>query len=252
MTKILFSNVGYAKGIDGSLWQHLCYAGRHLYCRPNIQQKVLGQLSDIIATEDPDICCFVELDSGSFHSAYLNQLQPLLDTRYGLHDLADKYGENSWLGRMPLHRGKSNGFVAKSVEKFDKLYFTHGSKRLLYRILLADDVSLFFAHFSLQRKTRALQFAELKIWLEETNGPVIVMADFNILKGLAELDEFLQETGLVLLNSPDQPTFTFHTRKHVLDLCLCSPELAGGAKLRVIDQSFSDHDALLLEFGKVT
>ena len=81
--KILFSNIGYAKGIDGTLWQHLSRAGRYLYCRVPTQTLVLGQLKAIIDLEQPDLCCFVEIDSGSLHSAYVNQLKLL--NRIGCH-----------------------------------------------------------------------------------------------------------------------------------------------------------------------
>lgn len=78
-------------------------------------------------------------------------------------------------------------------------------------------------------------------------GPVIIMADFNIIHGFSELRPFLDGTDLVILSDPDIPTFTFHRSVRTLDICLCSSVLVERIKLQIIPQPFSDHAALLLE-----
>ena len=55
--KIFFSNIGYAKGIDGSLRQHISMAGRHFYCSLPVQEQVLAQVKALIDAEQPDLCC---------------------------------------------------------------------------------------------------------------------------------------------------------------------------------------------------
>lgn len=244
--KILFSNIGYAKGIDGSLWQHISRFGRHFYCELPVQEQVIGQIKNIIRAESPDLCCFVEIDQGSFHSGGYNQMKALVDEEYHFYDAADKYGENSTLGKMPVFSGKSNGFLSKEKVAFERLYFSRGAKRLIYRINLNTGVVLLFAHFSLQYKVRMLQFEEIKALVKSIDGEVIILADFNIMQGFSEVQSLLQETGLVLLNREDEHTFTFHTRRLTLDLCLCSPGLAARTNLRIIPQPYSDHAALLL------
>ncbi|MEJ0062257.1 MAG: endonuclease/exonuclease/phosphatase family protein [Alphaproteobacteria bacterium] len=246
--KILFSNIGYAKGIGGTLLEHLTRLDRHIYTAPIVQKHALAQLKTIIDGENPDLCCFVEIDKGSFHSGYFNQIAPLMDEDYRFHDIADKYGASSLLGRMPLHAGKCNAFLAKTSFPYERLYFTHGNKRLIYRIALPGDITLFFAHFSLQRKVREKQFREINRLLKETAGEIIIMADFNILNGFSELSPLLGGTDLHVLNLETEHTFTFHRSKLVLDLCLCSASLARRATLKVIQQPFSDHAALLLDY----
>jgi endonuclease/exonuclease/phosphatase family metal-dependent hydrolase len=244
--KILFSNIGYAKGIDGSLWQHVAMSGRHLYCPVPVQQQVLNQLRAIIQDTQPDLCCFVEVDSGSFHSAGLNHIEALMDETYHFHDIAAKYGEENGLHNMWFHRGKSNGFIARDRFPFERLYFKNGTKRLIYKIGMAEDVMLYFAHFSLNRQTRIRQFEEIKA-LVGASGDVIILADFNIMAGFGELKPLIESGHLRLMNNETEHTFTFHKRKRVLDLCLCSASLAGRVSLRVIPQPFSDHAALLVE-----
>jgi len=147
MTRILFSNLGYAKGIDGSLQQHIKGFGRHFYCALPSQSQVLAQFKDLLNNEAPDICCLVEVDQGSFQSGYINQMATLMDEKYQFHDIAGKYGEHSRIGRMPLHKGNSNGFLSVSALEFKRLYFKYGTKRLVYRLSLPGDVSIFLPIF---------------------------------------------------------------------------------------------------------
>lgn len=244
--RILMSNIGYAKGISGSLWQHVRHSGRHVYSSQKTQMRSLGQLKKIIDREKPDLCCLIEVDSGSFHSSRYNQLQALINEEYHFYDIADKYGENNPLGKLPLHRGKSNAFISRDVLAFDRLYFTNGSKRLIYQIALPNNQILIFAHFSLNRKVRARQFQELRKLIAETTRETILMGDFNILAGPSELAPLLKDTKLKLLNRPEENTFRFSRYHWMLDLCLCSSLIGEKAELKVIPQPFSDHAALLL------
>lgn len=245
--RILFSNLGYATGINGSLRQHVGKAFRHAFQTTAMQHAILAKFRAIMEQENPDLCCLVELDQGSMHTAYFNQITALISAHYPVFDIADKYGHGSHTSKLLFHRGKSNGFLAKTPQTFERLYFEHGTKRLIYKITLAANLTLFFAHFSLKRQVRAKQFLEMRRIAQATLGEVIVFGDFNTLTGLGELTPLLEGGFLQLLNSPDKPTFRFHRWQHTLDLCLCSPGLASLCQLTVIDQHFSDHEALLLE-----
>ncbi len=248
--RILFSNLGYATGINGTLRQHIGKAFRHAVQSKAMQNRVLAQFRALMEQTNPDLCCVVELDQGSPHSRYLNQMAALVSARFPVFDVADKYGLGSPYSKLPFHSGKSNGFLAQQPQVFKHLYFEHGTKRLIYQINLQANLILFFAHFSLNRKVRAAQFHEMARIIEGTAGEVIVFGDFNTLSGLSELAPILANQRLVLLNSPDVPTFRFHRWHTLLDLCLTSPALVSSCRLQVIDQPFSDHDALLLEIDE--
>lgn len=245
--KILMSNLGYARGINGCLTHHIRYAHRHLYCTPLVQAQVLGQLSHIMKAEQPDICCFVEIDKGSFDTSRFNQLDHLLSDDYPYYDVENKYGEGSILRSLAFTRGKSNAFISRTKLAYEKIYFTHGTKRLIYKIELEEGLTLFFAHFSLKKLVRTRQLHQTRDLMHETPGEVIFMGDFNVLTGLNELSPLIKDEGLVLLNNADTPTFTFHMRKLVLDLCLCTPSVAKRTSLRIIPQPYSDHAALFAE-----
>lgn len=247
--KIFFSNLGYARGIDGSLKQHLTRAGRHFYNKVLVQEHVLNQAKAIITAEDPDLCCFVEIDQGSIHSARFNQIEALMDKDYRYHDIAGKYGEDSRYHKMFLHEGKSNAFMAKGPVPFERLYMKHGTKRLIYKITLAG-ITVLFAHFSLNNKTRTKQFEEMRNIVADIGGEIIIMADFNIMAGFKELEPLLKENNLRVLNKEEDHTFQFHKRKLTLDLCICSDTLVEKSFLKIIPQPFSDHAALMVEIKK--
>jgi endonuclease/exonuclease/phosphatase family metal-dependent hydrolase len=247
--KILFSNIGYARGIDGSLSQHIALIGRNFYNAVPVQEQVLRQVKTLIDTESPDLCCFVEIDNGSAHSARFNQLKVLADKDYPHHDIANKYGEGHWLSNLPLHEGKSSAFMAREKLEFERLYFTHGSKRLMHKIALPQGIDVLFAHFSLRRKTRVKQFEEVHALIAKNARPMILLADFNIWKGFKELVPLLKEDRLIVVNREDEHTFKFFRHHLALDLAVCSKELAPRVNLRIIPQPFSDHAALLLEIS---
>ena len=239
-------NLGYLRGINGSLAHHIAYAHRHFYCSAASQSKAIGQLKAIITREDPDICCFVEIDQGSGHSAHLYQLEHVLNEHYRYFDIENKYGANSSLRNFSLTRGKSNSFISRMELPFERLSFTHGTKRLIYKLQLAEGITLFFAHFSLKKMVRAQQLMQAKQMIRDTLGEVIFLGDFNILDGLGELTGLLQDK-LVLMNNADHPTFRFGRTHKVLDICICTPGIAKNVVLKVIPQPYSDHAALLLD-----
>lgn len=148
----LVGSQAYARGISGSLAHHIKFAMRHFYMTKAVQNAVLAQFCLIVAHEKPELCCLVELDSGSLQSSYINQMMALTNEEYCYADVANKYGANSWLNWMPMHTGNSNGLLARINYAFKKLYFTKGSKRLIYQVDLPGVGTLFFAHFSLLHK----------------------------------------------------------------------------------------------------
>lgn len=245
--KILFMNLGYARGISGSLMHHIRYAHRHLYCVPSVQKQSLNLFSGLMREEKPDIACLVEIDRGSFGTAQFNQVEHLLDNIYFFSDIENKYAQNSLLRSFGPTAGKSNAFIARKKYDFEKLSFACGVKRLVYKIKLDNELTLFFAHFSLNKTTRARQIIEAREQFRKTPGEVLFLGDFNVLSGLHEIEPILENGRRILLNRDSEPTFLFHKRKLVLDLGISTPELAARTHLRVVPQTYSDHAALILD-----
>lgn len=245
--RIFFGNIGYARGINGSLLHHLIYAHRHIYCPPYTQKKILSQVNSLIQEHDPDLCCLVEIEKSSFGHSNFNQIDILTSNNYQFFDIENKYGNNSLMHNLSITRGKSNGFISKEKLEYEKFYFNYGTKRLIYKIRLKPNLILFFAHFSLNKKVRKNQLLQIKEILDSTKEEIIFLGDFNILSGLSELNLLLQGSDLRLINDPDLPTFRFHKSSLILDLCLASKNIAPSLDLNIYEQPYSDHAALILD-----
>jgi len=87
----------------------------------------------------------------------------------------------------------------------------------------------------------------MRSFIKDVSGEVVILADFNIMRGFSELSPLLENTDLHVLNNESEPTFRFHRRHLTLDLCICSRGLRDQIKLRVVQQPFSDHAALLVD-----
>jgi hypothetical protein len=244
--KILFLNLGYARGIGGRLSEHIRFAHRHFYCPATVQTQVLQKFNALIATERPDLCCIVEIDKGA-PGAMRNQIDALISEECPFSDIENKYSRKSFLRSFPLTAGNSNGFIARAAYPFEKLFFSCGTKRLVYKIRLGENLTLFFAHFALKRSVRVRQLLEAREWMRQEKGEVIFLGDFNILEGLGEITPLLDGGRFRLLNRTDSPTFFFHTQKHILDLCICSQAISRQASLKILPQPYTDHAALILE-----
>jgi len=245
--KIFMSNIGYARGLNGCLKQHILHSYRHIYCPLKVQVEAISQLKTIIENEKPDIGCLLEIDKGSFNTGYYNQIEKIIDQNYPYFNIENKYSKKGYLNKLPIFNGKSNALFSNNILDYQKLSFSHGTKKLIYRINLKNNITLFFAHFSLRKNIRSKQFKELRSIVESEDNDVIIMGDFNIFNGFQELYPLIHKSDLCVINDEKLPTFTFHKWKFPIDLCICSSKLSDKVTLNIIDQPYSDHAALILK-----
>ena len=244
--RILVSNLGYARDIDGTVLSHLRHSYRHFRTPVALQKASLDAYKKIIEETKPDLCCLIEIDTGSSTSGGFNQFEYLAHPDYPMRDVLSKYAVNSRLSGARLTRGKSNGFMASRPYGFERHYLSRGSKRLIYRIVLEDGLVLFFTHLSLKEKIRLQQIKELRALADKEEGDVLIAGDFNIFAGLRELEMFTGDGRYQLLNDAAHGTFTLFGKHYLLDICLASSNAVPRTSLTIIDQPFSDHDALLI------
>ncbi|MBI2463597.1 endonuclease/exonuclease/phosphatase family protein [Candidatus Peregrinibacteria bacterium] len=246
--KILLLNTGYCVGVNGSRSQYVRYCYRYLFCSRRIQRQVIHDIDSLIAKENPDLCCFIELHKESNILRRFNQLQALLDKEYRFYHMANKYGERGILSRAPVFRQNTNGFMAKKELFFRRHYFRSGRKKLLYEIILENDIHLFMAHFSLKKEVRERQFVQLKNLIQGKKR-IIICGDFNIFHGYEELKPLLETGNLEVMNSSDQKTFPSCHPKRYFDLFICSKDIkiTNFKVLRHI--CVSDHLPVIMEFA---
>ena len=236
--KILLINLGYCTGINGFLWQYIVKFHRYIFLPSIVEQKVLKKLKAIISRENPDIICLVEIKNG-------RQVKTLLSDEYLFHNARNKYGKKSVLKKCPFFYNKGNAFIAKNDLAFKSHYLKNGTKKMVYEIILPNNISLLLAHFSLNKISRKKQLQAISK-MDLFNTQKIVCGDFNIFSGLKELDSLLQDSDLKIVNP--NPTFPAHNPSKSLDLFLCSSNIHATA--RVLDDQISDHLPLVLEISE--
>ncbi|MBI2638465.1 hypothetical protein HYW83_02640 [Candidatus Peregrinibacteria bacterium] len=231
--KILLFNISYCLGFDGSIWQYVLHFYRYFFCSKKIQRRVLNELALLMKKTNPDLCCLIEIES--------HQLEK---HGYSFYDAATKYGKKSILPLIPFFKGKCNGFLSKKNIPFQKHYLTRGGKKLVYELFLPGNLSVFLVHLSLSSKMRKKQFEELGHFVH--NKKVIICGDFNIWKGIRELDDFLRMHDLKMMG---YPTFPAHRPKKILDVFVYSRNL-DVKKITVFKEvKISDHLPVLLKIS---
>jgi len=234
--KILLLNIEYGLDLNGSLFEYFLKGYRYLRCRKRVQSRVYMGLQKILKREKPDVCCLIEVDERQ--KAYLKSRDyPDLAT-------ANKYG--GWfMARLPKFAKKCHAVLAKEPFTVKKHYLKRGVKKLVYEIVLPNGVHLFIAHLAvLFSSVRQKQLEDLARFTAG-KGKVIVCGDFNIYKGLNELDGFIKKTGYTLANKKSDKTFPAYRPKHPLDIFLHSKEIKE-VELKVLHDQISDHRPVLL------
>jgi endonuclease/exonuclease/phosphatase family metal-dependent hydrolase len=233
--KILLINLGYCTGINGFFWQYAAKLHRYIFLPKIVEKRTLQKLKQVISREDPDMVCLVEIKKGK-------QVRSLISDQYLFHDVKIKYGEKSILKMCPFFYNKGNAFIAKENFSFKRHYLESGTKKLVYEIILPNNLSLFLVHLPLSKISRNKQLKSIAK-LTEKNEQKIICGDFNILRGLKELESLLKGSDLKIIDP--EPTFPAFKPRKFLDLFLCSGSIKATA--RVINSQISDHLPVVLE-----
>jgi endonuclease/exonuclease/phosphatase family metal-dependent hydrolase len=233
--KILLLNLGYCAELNGSLSQYIFGFYKYFFLPNKIQERVLKKLKKIISEEKPDLICITEIKKGE-------QILSLINDKYPHYNIGTKYGKESSLRKLPFFRDNGNAFISRKKLPFKKQFLKHGTKKLLYEIMLPNKTKLLLTHFSLKKEVRKKQFAEIQKKYGKTNSKIIC-GDFNISSGFDELDYLIKDSKLKFAHKG--PTFPAFSPKKSLDLFLCSEKL--DAKAKVLKNQLSDHLPVILE-----
>lgn len=248
MLRIVYANLGYSREIDGSIGHHLRRAHHHVFTPRAAQMRSLGFVKQTLRALKPDLSCFVEIDQGSLTNGFFDQLPALREEHHQFGRIDNKYSATPTFGRLSVSKGKSNAFLASRPVDCTARYLEDGTKRLVYDIDI-EGLRVLVVHCSLRAKVRARQFEQMAGWIGERETPTMVVGDFNLFKGAAELAPLLSRGNLYHANSASGPTFRFGPYRANLDSCLLSPSLQERASVDVIDQPFSDHQMLKIDIN---
>lgn len=246
MPRIVYANLGYSREIDGSIGHHVRRAHHHIYTPRDAQLRSLNFVKEALRGLKPDLSCFVEIDRGSLTNGFFDQLPVLREDHHTMVQIDSKYAQERKFRRFSISRGKSNAFLASTPLEFRARYLDFGKKRLVYDIDLAG-LRVLVAHCSLLYRVRERQFEQLAEWTRESDGPTVVVGDFNIFRGGQELRPLLADKRFKHLNEAHGPTFRFGPYRANLDTCLVSTQIAERCALQLVALPFSDHDMLCID-----
>lgn len=212
--------------------------------------RILKKVSSMIKKENPDVCCFLEINKGALNRAFVDQMEELLlMTKYHFSDVETKYSVHSIFRYLPFYGSNCSGILAQKKLELEKYFLKKSVKGLVYEVFLNNKISLFCAHFALWNWARKSQYDAIsKMILDRKKGgkEVILCGDFNLFWGHEDFRKFVKSCELSVVNKSSDKTFPACKPRDAIDLFLVSD----GVKvknLKVLHYQFSDHLPLILE-----
>lgn len=243
--KIIFYNMAYGTGLNGSWRQYLLNIWRFLW----LPFKAFKQIAQTLRKEKADVICLAEVDGGSFRNRFRCQAKAL-SSRLKLPFFKTKTKHHPWsIWRYLLMTHKHHdAILSKKKGKIKYHHLKTGIERLVQEFVI-DDVSIFTVHLAvLSKKARRKQMKELAKILKNCPRPKVLCGDFNFHKGIDEVKEFLKETKLKLAHAPK--SFPSFKPSRAIDLFLTSSEL----KIKeagTINVDHSDHLPVWIKLKKL-
>lgn len=249
--KILFYNLGYGRGHDGSVRSYILKAHRFLHSSRMQQHVVLDEVIHLVKKEKPDVVAYAEISTGSFRNAQFNQHRYLVKT-FGERSVADaavsKYGE-TMLNVAPFHAGNCNGVISFLPAHITEHYLARSRKKLVFRVEL-EDVTIFVVHLPLVSTDRRKQLHEIAMMVNQTSGNVVVCGDFNIFDGLDELAVLQEETDLQVAGNGELTYPSAHPRLQLDVFLYRGVDRVNEPRLKVMNLQVSDHLPVLFEWNE--
>ena len=241
--KIMFYNIAYGTGLNGSWKQYLSQSWRFLW----LPLKAMKQMVEALKKEKPDVLCLAEVDSGSFRNRFRSQAKQLAKKlKLPFFKTETKYDHHSAWQLMSLIRKQHDAILSNKKGRFKRHQLKSGMKKLVQEFIV-DGVSIFTVHLAvLSQRVRKKQLSELSGILKNCSRPYLVCGDFNIYKGLGELHDFIRQTGLKRVTK--HPSFPSFSPKHCLDLFFASPDVKI-KKTGVLNITYSDHLPVWVEIN---
>jgi endonuclease/exonuclease/phosphatase family metal-dependent hydrolase len=233
--KILFYNIAYGAGLNGSLKQYFFNLLRFFWLPINKAAEIVKFLKE----QDADVICLAEVDGGSLRNRLMSQPKRWAKKMgFDFYYTKCKYHPKSVYYHIPIFRKRNDAVISRKNGRIFYHYLYSGMKKLVQEFVV-DNISIFTVHLNaLSSQIRKMQLIELGDLLKICPRPFVLCGDFNIFKGLEELDSFIQSNDLRLTKTP--PTFPSINPKKHFDLFLTSP----GVKIKdagVINVQYSDH-----------
>ncbi len=233
--KIIFYNIAFGTGLNGSWKQYMNNIWRFLWT----PLDTIKNIAEALKKEKADIICLAEVDNGSFRNRFRCQAKAMAAwLKFRFFRTQNKYIPWSIWKFMAVVRNQHDAVLSHQAGEVKTHYLTSGMQRTVLEFIV-QGVSIFVVHLAvLSRKVRRNQMQEISEMVKKCPRPYLVCGDFNLHEGLQELKEFIKTTKMKLVKTPK--TFPTFKPNRTIDLFLSSP----GLKIKaagVINMPFSDH-----------
>jgi endonuclease/exonuclease/phosphatase family metal-dependent hydrolase len=240
--RFLVYNIAYGTGSPNGASRRVLTSHRYIKTHGRHLEKII----DFIKKSKVDIVGLVEIDTGSYRTDRMNQVEKIAEHLNHFHICDTKYGENSFLRRIPYLKSQSNAILTALENGNSKFHFMpRGMKKLVIESKIAG-INFFLVHLALTKNVRQIQLAYLETLLPK-DKPVIVAGDFNVMRGSGELKNFLEKCGLKSANNINEATYPSWDAQKELDYILCSKHIEI-KDFEVPKVKYSDHYPLLIDF----
>lgn len=231
-------NVGYLTGMTGRRGEYVTHAGQFFFRHTKRRERIAQNITKLTEEEKPDILFLEEV----WNDRYMAHVKKQFTESH----VDIKYKPGGFFRLPPFFRGHCNGLFLRDPGQVSKLFLKNGAKKLVYQVDIHGGPSLFFSHLALGKNTRKKQFAELSSLVCQKDQ-VLVAGDFNIFKGVSEIEGLLRSANLNIANDLSCKTFPAYRPKHAIDLFLVSPTIIV-KQVKVLDNiQLSDHLPVLID-----
>ncbi len=240
--RILVYNIAYGTGSPKSYYHNISSAHRYVRTSSTHFEKIM----DFIQAQDPDILGLIEIDTGSYRTKFINQVELIAAQLKHHHQCSVKYKHGILARAFPIIRKQANAVLTKKKLPAGNFHFLPaGFKRLIIEVDIGG-MRFFLVHLSIQKRVRKVQLAHLAK-LAKGRSPVIIAGDFNTFSGSHEIRDFQMELGLFNPNLEALPTYPAWKPRKQIDFILCSKHIKV-RRFEVPKVKFSDHLPIIMDF----
>lgn len=238
--RIAFLNIQSGLGVTRGYWEYLLSSWK--YFLPHNSQWIVATAS-LVATENIDILCLVEVEGGSLRSKGIDQTKLLSShTPLSHHHFfpTASYGPFAKSGQAILSR---YSFLSSSHYRLEGGREARHLSESTVRVK-GKCIAFFIAHLSLGRRAREKQILQIARLLSQRKGPFVLCGDFNTSDKRALLP--LQKAGLRL--AIRQASYPSWQPTKPLDAIFVSSGVQVKGKKVLRKHLTSDHLPLFVEF----
>jgi len=235
--RVITYNIQYCGGREnGSI-------GYFIPSLPSRRKEIMEKISKVLALHEPDVLGLIEVDSGSWRNAGVNQAK-YIAKKLDLPHLIEGCKYLTPFDIFPFFKYNTLAIASKNPMDTSQTHqLVAGFKRNIIEANAAF-ITFILCHLSLGKNARVLQIHHMVQIINSINTPIVLMGDFNAEPDTVEIKNLVSKAGLNLV--PLEATYPSWRPKKKLDHFLVSSDIQVKSA-SVLDIGLSDHLPIVLD-----